>query len=59
VKDRRLRVGLTRTQIDEVRRQSPLGRSGTVNDAAGAIYLLCTPESDFVTGEVLVCAGGA
>jgi 3-oxoacyl-[acyl-carrier protein] reductase len=59
VKDRRLRVGLSRTQIDEVRRQSPLGRSGTVTDAAGAIFLFCIPESDFVSGEVLVCAGGA
>jgi len=42
-----------------VRAQSPLGRSGTVNDAAGAIYLFCLPESDFVTGEVLECSGGA
>ena len=59
VKDRRLRVGLTRAQVDNVRAQSPLGRSGTVADAAGAIYLLCIPESDYVSGEVLTCAGGA
>ena len=59
VKDRDHRVGLTRAQIANVRAQSPLGRSGSVDDAAGAIYLFCIPESDFVTGEVLTCSGGA
>ncbi len=29
---------------------TPLGRRGTVEEAAGAVYLLCIPESDFVTG---------
>ena len=37
---------------------TPLGRRGTVEEAAGAVYLLCIPESDFVTGQVLVCSGG-
>ena len=59
VKDREHRVGLTSAQVEAVRSQSPLGRSGSVDDAAGAIYLFCIPESDFITGEVLVCSGGA
>jgi len=46
----------------EVRRQiealTPLGRAGTPEDAAGAVYLLCTPESDFISGQVVMCAGG-
>jgi 3-oxoacyl-[acyl-carrier protein] reductase len=58
IRGRELRVGLTHAQIEQARTQSPLGRSGTVADAAGAIYLFCIPESDFVSGEVLVCAGG-
>ncbi|MGA1677584.1 MAG: SDR family NAD(P)-dependent oxidoreductase [Pseudomonadales bacterium] len=53
------RVGLTETQIEAVRLASPLGRAGTPEDGAGAIYLLCLPESDFITGEVLTCSGGA
>lgn len=57
--DRDLRVGLTHQQIDAVRAASPLGRSGRPEDGAGAIYLLCLPESDFITGEVLTCSGGA
>jgi 3-oxoacyl-[acyl-carrier protein] reductase len=53
------RVGLTEEQIEAVRLTTPLGRAGTPEDGAGAIYLFCIPESDYVTGEVLTCAGGA
>jgi 3-oxoacyl-[acyl-carrier protein] reductase len=53
------RVGLSDAQIKASRRASPLGRSGRPEDGAGAIYLLCIPESDFITGEVLTCSGGA
>ena len=35
-----------------------LGRAGRVEEAAGAVYLLCLPESDFITGQVLICDGG-
>jgi 3-oxoacyl-[acyl-carrier protein] reductase len=53
------RVGLSEAQIEEVRQSAALGRAGTPNDAAGAIYLFCIPESDFITGEVLTCSGGS
>ncbi len=56
---RSFRVGLTDEQAAGVARAAPLGRSGTPEDGAGAIYLLCLPESDFITGEVLTCSGGA
>ena len=36
----------------------PLGRTGLPEEAAGAVYLLCAPESDYITGQVLVCSGG-
>ncbi|CAH0353253.1 hypothetical protein AQB9606_03138 [Aquabacterium sp. CECT 9606] len=36
----------------------PLGRAGTPTEAAGAVYLMCIPESDYVSGQVLVCGGG-
>ena len=35
-----------------------LGRAGTPDEAAGAVYLLCLPEADYITGEVIV-AGAA
>ena len=37
----------------------PLGRGGTPAEAAGAIYLFCSPDSDYVSGQTLVVNGGA
>ncbi len=36
-----------------------LGRSGTVSDAANSIFWLCSPMSDYMTGQVLAVNGGA
>lgn len=58
VQGRRHKVGLHESQIENMKSMIPLGRVGTPEDAANAIYLFCIPESDFVTGEVLVASGG-
>ena len=36
----------------------PLGRAGTPQEAAGAVYLMCLPESDYISAQTLVCGGG-
>jgi 3-oxoacyl-[acyl-carrier protein] reductase len=36
----------------------PLGRPGTVQEAAGGIFLLCTPWSNYIHGQVLNVTGG-
>jgi 3-oxoacyl-[acyl-carrier protein] reductase len=36
----------------------PLGRPGSVQEAAGGIFLLCTPWSNYVHGQVLNVTGG-
>lgn len=36
----------------------PMGRFGTVADVAGVIEFLCTPLSDYVTGQVICVDGG-
>jgi 3-oxoacyl-[acyl-carrier protein] reductase len=59
VSGREHRVGLTTEQIEGARRTAALGRSGRPEDGAGAIYLFCIPESNYVTGEVLTCSGGS
>jgi len=38
--------------------QIPLGRPGTAEEAAGAVYLFCTPESDYISGQIVTVAGG-
>jgi len=55
---RSLKVGIDERQAELLKSLIPLGRVGTPREAAGAVYLFCIPESDFVTGEVLVAAGG-
>jgi 3-oxoacyl-[acyl-carrier protein] reductase len=56
--ERSHRVGLAREVRDHLTRTIPLGRHGTPEEAAGAVYLLCLPESDYVSGQILVCDGG-
>src|SRR6201990_3470709 len=36
----------------------PLGRAGTPKDAAGAVYLMCLPESDYISAQTVICGGG-
>ncbi|MBV9466491.1 MAG: SDR family oxidoreductase [Solirubrobacterales bacterium] len=36
----------------------PLGRAGTPQEAAGGVFFLCSPWSNFVTGQVLSITGG-
>jgi 3-oxoacyl-[acyl-carrier protein] reductase len=45
----------TRSAIE---RAIPLGRPGTPEEAAGAVFFFCAPESDYVSGQVLLVAGG-
>jgi 3-oxoacyl-[acyl-carrier protein] reductase len=58
VKGHEIRVGVQPGVLDKVIAASPLGRAGTVAEAAGAVLFFCSPLSDFVTGEVLMCSGG-
>jgi 3-oxoacyl-[acyl-carrier protein] reductase len=37
----------------------PLGRSGTIREAADASFWLCSPLSDYVTGQMIPVNGGA
>ena len=55
---RQIRLGVNRQLMQAIEKTIPLGRSGTPEEAAGAIYLLCTPESDYVSGQTLMCSGG-
>lgn len=58
VHGKEIQVGLNPGLIAATEQLIPLGRAGTPAEAAGAVYLLCTPESDYVTAQTLVCGGG-
>jgi 3-oxoacyl-[acyl-carrier protein] reductase len=59
IEGRQIKVGVNPELLAAIEPSIPLGRAGTPRDGAGAIYLLCIPESDYITGQVLLCTGGA
>ena len=58
VAGRALPVGIPESAVRAIEAQIPLGRGGTPEEAAGAVYLFCIPESDYVSGQVLLVTGG-
>ena len=58
VEGQEIRVGVHSDTMAAWEGAIPLGRAGSPEEAAGAVYLLCTPEANYITGEVLVCGGG-
>ena len=58
VEGRKIQVGVNPDLMKAFEKMVPLGRGGTPDEAAGAVYLLCTPESDYVSGQTVVCGGG-
>jgi 3-oxoacyl-[acyl-carrier protein] reductase len=55
---REIKVGINPELLTAMEHMIPLGRGGTPEEAAGAVYLLCIPESDYVSGQTLMCSGG-
>jgi 3-oxoacyl-[acyl-carrier protein] reductase len=53
-----IQIGVSPGTIDALSRLVPLGRAGTTTEAAGSVYLLCIPESDYISGQVLLVNGG-
>ena len=59
VAGRDFKVGLDTATLERLRATTALGRPGSPEDAAGSVYMFCIPESDYVTGQILECSGGA
>jgi 3-oxoacyl-[acyl-carrier protein] reductase len=58
VGEREVRMGVQPEMLAFMNRMIPLGRGGTPEEAAGAVYLFCIPESDYVSGQVVLASGG-
>ncbi|MBK1875058.1 SDR family oxidoreductase [Marinobacter sp. 1-3A] len=58
IEGKKIKVGVRPEILQMAEKTIPLGRGGKPEEAAGAVYMLCIPESDYVSGQVLVCAGG-
>ena len=60
-----MEIGGEKVQLgipDQMRQMAPvmipLGRPGTPEEAAGGVFLLCSPWSNYVHGQVLNVTGG-
>jgi 3-oxoacyl-[acyl-carrier protein] reductase len=53
-----VQLGTSPRAMEAVAGAIPFGRTGTPQEAAGGAFLLCTPWSDWITGQLLVVSGG-
>lgn len=58
IEGRSIKVGVNPGLMKQMEAMIPLGRGGTPAEAAGAVFLFCIPESNYISGQVLVCGGG-
>jgi 3-oxoacyl-[acyl-carrier protein] reductase len=58
IEGRQIKAGVNPDLLQQMAAMIPLGRGGTPEEAAGAIVMLCYPEANYVSGELLVCGGG-
>jgi 3-oxoacyl-[acyl-carrier protein] reductase len=58
IEGRDIKVGISEQLVEMSKKMIPLGRPGLPEEAAGAVYLFCIPESNYVSGQVLICGGG-
>ncbi|WP_150293237.1 SDR family NAD(P)-dependent oxidoreductase [Sphingobium estronivorans] len=58
VQGREIKVGIQPELINTFNSLIPFGRAGTPEEAADSVYLLCSPESNYISGQVLLCSGG-
>ncbi len=52
-------VGVQPSLIEHLEQNAiPLGRLGTPEEAADGVYLFCSPESNYISGQVVTVGGG-
>ncbi|WP_026912931.1 SDR family NAD(P)-dependent oxidoreductase [Patulibacter minatonensis] len=54
-----VRLGMPESARELAALGVPLGRAGTPEEAAGGVFFLCSPWSDYVHGQTLHVTGGA
>jgi 3-oxoacyl-[acyl-carrier protein] reductase len=58
VQGQKIEMGVDPALLSRWEQDIPLGRAGTPEEAAGAVYILCLPEANYISGQVLICGGG-
>jgi 3-oxoacyl-[acyl-carrier protein] reductase len=53
-----VQMGVPQASVDGMKMLIPLGRAGTPEEAANGVYLFCSPDSDYISGQVVLVGGG-
>lgn len=56
--DTPINARFNKSDIEELKEQTPLGRIGAPEEVAELIYFLSCEKSDFITGQIITCDGG-
>jgi 3-oxoacyl-[acyl-carrier protein] reductase len=56
--DAEIAIGIPGERLERTTPMIPLGRAGTAEEAAGAVFFFASPFSNYVSGQVLEVAGG-
>ncbi len=59
MKGQKIKIGVQQGLLDQMKAMCPLGRLGSPEEAAGPVLFFCSPLSDYVSGEIMICSGGA
>lgn len=58
IEGKEIQAGVPNAVLDNLKHMVPLGRAGKPEEGAGGVYLMCVPESDYISGQVLIVGGG-
>lgn len=58
IEGREIKVGVNPQLLEMMKHTIPLGRPGTPEEAAGSVVMLTYPESDYVSGQLIITGGG-
>ncbi|MDO9363411.1 MAG: SDR family NAD(P)-dependent oxidoreductase [Sphingopyxis sp.] len=58
IEGKAIQAGVPAAMLGALKTIVPLGRAGTPDEAAGGVYLFCIPESDYISGQVMIVGGG-
>ena len=58
IEGNRVPIGIPKEMAAVAATMIPLGRAGTSAEGAGAVVMMCLPESDYVSGQLLEVTGG-
>jgi len=54
----RVQVGIPEKVAQGLKGLIPMGRAGSPEEAADGVYLFCSPESNYISGQTVIVGGG-